>query len=82
MMYYKCMAQVTIYLDPKTDALVNAAVRRSGLSKSKWIAAAIRARAGSEWPASVAALHGAWPDFPDPEQIRKSEAKDRKREPL
>ncbi len=76
------MAQTTIYLDPETDALVNTAVRRSGLSKSKWIAAAIRARAKSEWPAAVAALAGAWPDFPDLHHIRKSAAKDRKREPL
>ena len=77
-----CMPQITIYLDSDTDALVNAAIRGSGLSKSKWIAEAIQARARSEWPASVAALRGAWPDFPDLEHIRKGEGRDRKREPL
>ncbi|MEK7404146.1 MAG: CopG family transcriptional regulator [Acidobacteriota bacterium] len=76
------MAQITIYLDGVTEALVEAAVRQSGLSKSRWIAQAIRARAGGEWPASVAALHGAWSDFPSLDEIRKSPGRDRKRERL
>jgi len=82
MISYRCMAQITIYLDPQTESLVNAAVSQAGLSKSKWIAEAIRARAASEWPGAVAALPGAWPDFPDLADIRKSGARDRKREPL
>ncbi len=76
------MAQITIYLDPETEALVNTAVRESGSSKSKWIAEAIRARARSEWPASVVALEGAWTDFPSLEEIRKAEGRDRRRERL
>jgi hypothetical protein len=76
------MPQITIYLDPETDAFVNTAVRGSGSSKSKWIAEAIRARVRSEWPASVAALEGAWTDFPSLEEIRKAEGRDRGRERL
>lgn len=76
------MSQITIYLDSETEAFVNAAVRGSGSSKSKWIAEAIRARARSEWPASIVALEGAWTDFPSLEEIRKAEGRDRKRERL
>ena len=76
------MPQVTIYLDDETEALVNAALKGARVSKSKWIAEAIRARVRSEWPRSVAAMAGAWPDFPTAEEIRKSKGRDRKREPL
>ncbi len=76
------MAQITIYLDRETEALVSRAVRKAGVSKSRWIADAIRARSGSEWPASVAALHGAWSDFPSLEEIRKSAGRDHRRERL
>ena len=76
------MPQITIYLDPETEALVNAAVRESGSSKSKWIAQAVRARARSEWPPAVAALEGAWADFPGLEEIRKAQGRDRRRERL
>ncbi len=76
------MPQVTIYLDEETDALVRAAVRASGLSKSKWIAETLRTRVRGEWPPSVAALAGAWPDFPSAERLRRRRAKDASREPL
>ncbi len=58
------MAQVTIYLDDEALATVNAATETSGMSKSQWIAEAIRLRAKKEWPTGVAALAGAWTDFP------------------
>ncbi|MBM3746748.1 MAG: ribbon-helix-helix protein, CopG family [Acidobacteria bacterium] len=73
------MAQITIYLDRETEALVNRAVRQSGVSKSRWIAAAVRARAGSEWPAGVVGLQGAWADFPDLKDLRQTTGRDRKR---
>ena len=70
------MAQVTIYLDDEVLSIVNAAVKASGLSKSQWIADAVRARVRKEWPESVRALAGAWPDFPTAEEIRKRQARD------
>ena len=76
------MPQMTIYLDEETDALVRAAVRASGLSKSKWIAETLRTRVRDEWPPSVVALAGAWPDFPSAGQLRRRRAKDASREPL
>ena len=76
------MGQVTIYLDRETMALVKTAVREAGVSQSRWIAQAIQQRAHREWPASVRALAGAWPDFPTAEQIRKRQAADVPRERL
>ena len=70
------MAQITIYLDRGTAALVKAAVKKTGASQSHWIAEAVRQRARAEWPAAVAALAGAWPDFPALKEIRKPRAAD------
>lgn len=76
------MAQITIYLDNETTALVKAAVKAAGISQSQWVADAIRLRVRKEWPASVRALAGAWPDFPTAEEIRKRQATDVPRERL
>lgn len=76
------MAQVTIYLDDATAALVKVAVRNAHTSQSRWIADAIKQRVRTEWPASVRALAGAWPDFPTAEEIRKRQAADIPREKL
>lgn len=74
------MAQVTIYLDDDVLALVKAATRNSGLSRSQWIADAIRHRVKNEWPAAVVAMAGSWPDFPSAEEVRQSHGTDLSRE--
>ena len=76
------MAQITIYLDDDTTALVKVAVKDAGISQSQWVAEAVRRRVRTEWPASVVALAGAWPDFPTAEEIRKRRAADAPREQL
>jgi hypothetical protein len=76
------MAQMTVYLDDEVLALVNRAVQAAGVSKSHWVADAIRARARQEWPESVRSLAGAWPDFPTLEEIRRSTSADAPREEL
>lgn len=74
------MAQVTIYLDDDILARVRAATKTTGASQSQWIAEAIRRRVNTEWPASVLAMAGAWPDFPTAEEIRESQGDDLSRE--
>jgi hypothetical protein len=74
------VGQVTIYLDDETDSLLKSVVKSSGVSKSKWIAEAIRKRARGEWPREVIDLAGAWPDFPDLDAIRSQYGKDAERE--
>jgi hypothetical protein len=76
------MSQITIYLEPEVSKLVKTAAKAAGVSRSRWIADAIRTRVRSEWPASVRALSGAWPDFPSAEEIRSNPGADAPRERL
>jgi hypothetical protein len=76
------MAQITIYLDDDVLAHIKAATKAAGMSKSQWIAEAIRLRMSKEWPDSVRALAGAWPDFPTLEEIRGQQGTDVTRERL
>ena len=73
------MGQVTIYLDDETEKRVRDSAESSGVSVSKWIAQRIEKDARTEWPTSVRALAGAWPDLPSSEQIRRHSTKDVKR---
>ena len=76
------MGQVTIYLDSETEKKMLNIVKKSGISKSKWIADLIKEKTSSSWPDHIVDLAGAWKDFPTAEQIRKSTGQDAKREPL
>lgn len=58
------MAQITLYLDDDTQALVDQAAKAHGLSKSRWVADIIRKYAAHEWPQDCLALAGRFADFP------------------
>lgn len=74
------MGQVTIYIDSKTEENMNAAVKASGVSKSKWVARVIREKAGAEWPRIVKEFAGTWQDLPTAAEIRQTSGIDSKRE--
>ena len=76
------MPQITIYLDKETERKMRAFVRGKKVSRSQWVASLIREKLQSEWPEDVAALAGAWQDFPSLEEIRAGTAKDVSRETL
>ncbi len=76
------MAQVTIYLDDETLKRMREAARREGMSMSAWLAGLVRERTRRSWPKEVAEFAGAWPDFPEAEQIREASGGDIPREPL
>jgi hypothetical protein len=76
------MPQITIYLEDEVSKLVKTAAKAAHVSQSRWIADAIRSRVRTEWPASVRALAGSWPDFPSAEEIRQRQGADAPREPL
>ncbi len=76
------MGQVTLYLDQQAESVMKKASQSSGISQSKWVSRVICEKAGSEWPAEVIALAGAWSDFPTVEELRRSSVKDSKRESL
>ena len=65
------MGQVTIYLNPETEKKMINCVKKSGLSKSRWLAELIKEKTADTWPDSVSKLSGAWKDFPEAEELRK-----------
>ncbi len=76
------MGQVTIYLDAETEKKMINIVKKSGISKSKWIAALIKEKTADTWPDHIIELAGAWKDFPTVEDIRSGMGDDARREPL
>ena len=64
------MASVTVYLDKETKEKIRAAAKAKNISVSQWVANLICENLQNKWPNSVAALAGAWPDFPTLEEIR------------
>lgn len=76
------MGQVTIYLDSECEKRLNSMVKRSGMSKSKWISNLIREKTASSWPENIVKLAGAWSDIPTAEEIRKNMGRDADRESI
>ncbi|MBW2014434.1 MAG: CopG family transcriptional regulator [Deltaproteobacteria bacterium] len=76
------MGQLTIYIDNETEKKMTNMVKKSGMSKSKWIAELIRGKTANSWPDSVIQLAGAWKDMPTAEDIRKNMGRDADREKI
>ena len=76
------MGQLTIYIDNDIEKKVNNMVKKSGMSKSKWVAELIREKTANSWPDSVIQLAGAWKDMPKAEDIRKNIDRDADREKI
>ena len=76
------MAQITIYLDKETEEKMRAYVRAKKISQSQWVSNLIREKLQNDWPDHIAALNGAWKDFPSLEEIRGESLKDAERESL
>jgi hypothetical protein len=76
------MGQVTIYLDSETEKKMSNIVKKSGISKSKWISDLIKQKITTTWPENIAKLAGAWTDLPTAEDIRKNMAEDAERESI
>jgi hypothetical protein len=76
------MSQLTLYLDADTAARLKDAAASAGISQSQWVARLIRERTDQEWPESVKALAGAWPDMPTAREIRAACGEDEEREAL
>lgn len=70
------MAQVTLYVDDETSAIIAAAAKSAGMSKSKWVTTVIKKNACKEWPQAARDLAGAWVDFPLAEDIRRGLGED------
>ena len=58
------MAQITLYLDDATQALLDQAAQAGKVSKSRWVSDIIRKYAADEWPQDCLLLAGRFKDFP------------------
>ena len=76
------MGQVTIYLDSETEKKMSNVIKKTGISKSKWISDLIKQKMTSTWPESIVKLAGAWTDLQTAEDIRKNMAEDADRESI
>ena len=74
------MGQLTIDLDGETARRVAEAAAAAHMAANEWVAAMVRSRVNAEWPEDVRALIGAWPDFPEVEELRAGLGQDVKRE--
>jgi hypothetical protein len=72
----RAMGRVTIYLDDEMEKRMAANAKAMKISKSRWIANAIREKLVDEWPANVRELAGSWEDFPTLEEIRETKQRD------
>jgi hypothetical protein len=62
------MARLTIYLTDDVERRVRKAAKAS---ISKWVADRVSQSAETSWPPEFLALAGAFPDFPDADDLRK-----------
>ena len=76
------MAHLTIYLSDDTERRVRMAAKAAKLSVSKWVADRVAESIETSWPTEFVALAGAFPEFPDPVELRKGYGKDAPRESL
>jgi hypothetical protein len=76
------MGQITIYLDAETEIKMLNMVKKSGISKSKWIANLIKDKTADTWPENIVKLAGAWKDLPTAEELRQNMGRDVKRESI
>ena len=68
------MGQITIYLDAETETKMLNMVKKSGISKSKWIANLIKDKTADTWPENIVKLAGTWKDLPTAEPSFRARA--------
>jgi hypothetical protein len=57
-------------------------IKKTGISKSKWISELIKQKITTTWPENIVKLAGAWTDLPTAEEIRKNMAENADRESI
>jgi len=76
------MAHLTIYLADDVERQVRKSARVAKMSVSKWVADQVTTSVKNSWSPEFLALAGAFPDFPEASELRKSYGKDLPRERL
>ena len=70
------MAHLTIYLTDDVELRVRKAAKAAKVSMSRWVADCVTKSVETSWPPEFLALAGAFPDFPDAEELRKGYGED------
>lgn len=76
------MAHLTVYLPDDVERQVRKSAKRARISVSKWVADRVSQAARDSWPAEFLELAGAFPDFPEPDSLRRGYGEDVPREVL
>ena len=76
------MAHLTIYLNDDVERRVRKAAKAAKVSVSRWVADRVSQSVEKSWPPEFLALAGAFPDFPDADDLRKGYGEDVPRESL
>ena len=76
------MANLTIYLPDDVERQVRKAAGESNVSVSKWVADRLSQSVETSLPTEFLDLAGAFPDFPDVEELRQGYGQDVPRETL
>ena len=67
---------MTVYLSDKVEQKARKAARAAKTSISKWVANQVERAVETDLPPEFLALAGAFPDFPDAEELRTSDGRD------
>jgi hypothetical protein len=70
------VAHLTIYLSDDVERRVRRAAKAAKVSTSKWVAERVTKSVETSWPSEFLALAGAFPDFPDVEELRSGYGED------
>lgn len=75
------MLRITIDIDDAIEDWLKSQAKGSGLSIDNWVLQLLREESTrSQWRHTVSSLSGAWPDYPDIEQLRANTIQDSPRE--
>ncbi len=74
------MTHLSIELDEQTGIDLLARAEAEGLNPQEWVARLVCRHLHPQWPDHIRALAGAWPDFPEAEELREGNGQDAARE--
>jgi len=70
------MAHLTIYLTDDVERRVRKAAKAAKVSVSRWVADRVSKSVETSWAPEFLALAGAFPDFPEADDLRKGYGED------
>jgi hypothetical protein len=72
----RIVSQVTLYLDAEAQRALEAGAKKSGLSKSRFVAELVLKANSAVWPSEIKNLAGKFPDFPLRDEAAQHKGRD------